>query len=72
MSDFEEQVKEKVRNAFLAQRQTLVNDLLRAETNTDIRQIMIDELKLRSSFSPHKDVVRNALRIVEYFVGDNA
>ena len=67
----DEEVKTQVRGAFLAQRQALVDDLLRAETNTDIRQILIDELNLRSGVSQHKDVVRNALRIVQYFMGDN-
>lgn len=67
----DEEVKAKVRSSFLAQRQALVNDLLRAETNTDIRQIMIDELRLHSSFSRHKDVVHSALSIVQYFIGDN-
>lgn len=57
--------------AFSAQRKALVDELLRAETNTEIRQILIDELNLRSGITQHKDVVRSALRIVQYFMGDN-
>lgn len=61
----DEEIKTQVRGAFLKIRQATVDNILRAETHQDMRQVLLDELREWCGWRENSEMVIDLLRVVE-------
>lgn len=61
----DEETKAQVRGAFLKIRQATVDNILRAETHQDMRQVLLDELREWCGWRENSEMVIDLLRVVE-------